>query len=265
MEPTRPTVATEEEISLDRLYRLTVKQYHAIARAGIIDEDEPVELLEGILVIKGCDPPPVIREDGTEEEDDGITLNSIYRLSVGQYHAMARRGILVDGEPVELLEGLLVQKMTKHRPHSLTTLRARRALERVASTWGYVDSQEPVTTSTSEPEPDVLLVRGAAEDYLDRQPGPADAVVVVEVADTSLRHDRGPKKRIYAQAEIPVYWIVNLNARTIEVYTEPSGPVAKPDYARREEYRDGDSVPVLIDGVEVGRINATDVLPPVAP
>src|SRR5438067_871409 len=108
------------------------------------------------------------------EPRDDIPDVPIYRLTVAQYHAMAEHGILTEDDPVELIEGWLVRKMTKHRPHSLCTRRTRRALERILPSDWYVDAQEPVTTANSEPEPDVAVIRGEAEDYPDRQPGAAD-------------------------------------------------------------------------------------------
>jgi hypothetical protein len=83
----------------------------------------------------------------------------------------------------------------------------------------------------------------------------------VEVADSSLRRDRDLKKRIYARAAIPSYWIVNLADRRIEVYTAPSGPGASPDYAERADYAAEDAVPVVIEGREVGRVAVGMVLP----
>src|SRR6266700_204776 len=138
---------------------------------------------------------------------DALPDAPIYRLSVAQYHAMADKCILTDDDPVELLEGLLVCKMTKYRPHTLATGLLRDALREIVAPGCYVDAQEPVTTSDSEPEPDILVVRGTRRDYTDRQPGPDEVVMVVEVADTTLRRDRGVKKRIYAAARLPIYWI----------------------------------------------------------
>src|SRR5436853_5216504 len=94
-------------------------------------------------------PPPPSDVPSTEP---------IYRLSVAQYHAMGEHGILGEDDPVELLEGLLVRKMTKDRPHTLTTGLVRRALERLLPTGWYVESQEPITTVESEPEPDAMIV-----------------------------------------------------------------------------------------------------------
>jgi Uma2 family endonuclease len=185
----------------------------------------------------------------------------IYRLTVEQYHAMARAGILTEDDPVELLEGWLVQKMTKYRPHVIATELLRRALEHLPPSGWYVAIQGPTTTVDSEPEPDLAIVRGDVRDYPDRHPGPTDVALVVEVADSSLREDRGAKKRLYARAGISVYWIVNLIDRRIELYTDPSGPVRKPDYRRERNYGADDMVPVVLNGVEVGSMLVSDLLP----
>jgi Putative restriction endonuclease len=194
-------------------------------------------------------------------EDPAIPTEPIYRLSVAQYHAMARHGILDDDAPVELLEGWLVQKMTKHPPHSIATRRTRRALESLLPAEWYADSQEPITLSHSEPEPDVLVARAEVANDPDRHPGPRDVGLVVEVADSTLRRDRSTKKRVYAGARIPVYWIVNLIDCRIEVYTDPTGPPARPDYREQQNYGPEERIPVVLGGVEIGRLPVRDLLP----
>jgi Uma2 family endonuclease len=79
------------------------------------------------------------------------------------------------------------------------------------------EAQEPITTADSEPDPDVMVVRGARRNYRERHPGPGDVGLVVEVADTTLQRNRGVKLRLYAAAGIPTYWIVNQSERRIEV------------------------------------------------
>jgi Uma2 family endonuclease len=240
------------------LWRLTVDQYHAMATAGILVDGDPVELLEGLLVAKAkrnTDPAAAFAVT------PDLHSSELWRLSVEQYHAMAEAGILVDGDPVELLEGLLVARMTKYPAHRVTTHLVRLALEAIMPDGWFVDSQEPVTTADSEPEPDVSVLRGEVRDYTAHHPGPVDIALVIEVADSSLRQDRVLKKRIYARAGIAVYWIVNLVDRRIEVYTTPSGPGAAPDYVDRRDYGADEAVPVVVDGREVGRIAVSDVLP----
>jgi Uma2 family endonuclease len=112
-----------------------------------------------------------------------------------------------------------------------------------------------------EPEPDVALVRGDRREYVQRHPGPADVALAVEVADTSLARDRGIKKRMYAQAGISVYWIVNLIGRRIEVYTDPDRTSQTPDYRGHHDYEPSDTIPVVLDGVEVGTLSVAALLP----
>ncbi|MGH9937172.1 MAG: Uma2 family endonuclease [Blastocatellia bacterium] len=190
-----------------------------------------------------------------------VPAEPIWRLSVEQYHEMINAGILTDDDPVELLEGWLIPKMPKKPPHRVTKQLTRDALALLLPPGWYVEEQEPITTGDSEPELDIAVIRGAPRDYLERHPGPDEIVLVIEVSDTTLRRDRGLKKRIYARAGIQVYWIINLPENQIEVYTEPTGEVEEPDYQRRQDYFPDDEVPVIIEGREVGRLAPREVLP----
>src|SRR3954469_18476632 len=153
----------------------------------------------------------------------GVPSEPIYRLSVEQYHEIARAGILTRDDRVELLEGWLVAKMTKYPPHVIAAGQTHDALRGLVPNGWYVSKEDPVTTLDSEPEPDLAVIRGTRRDYRDRHPGPQDVALVVEVADASLPRDRTLKKRIYARARFPVYWLANLPEARIEVYTEPTG------------------------------------------
>ena len=146
---------------------------------------------------------------------------------------MIRASILTEDEPVELLEGWLVYKMPKKPVHRLVNQALRETLEGLAPAGWHVNAQEPITTATSEPEPDISVVRGKRHDYKDRHPGPADVGLVVEVSDATLERDQGWKKRLYAQARIAVYWVVNLVDYRIEAYQEPTGPGEEPNYQVR--------------------------------
>ncbi len=103
-----------------------------------------------------------------------------------------------------------------------------------------------------------MVARGTRRDYLVRHPEPADIALVVKVSDTTYQRDRYEKFPAFARAGIPVYWIVNLARRCIEVYTHPSPE----GYATQEDHHAGDTVAVVIDGREVGRIAVDDILPP---
>jgi len=186
---------------------------------------------------------------------------SLWRLSVDQYHEMVRQGILTEDDDVELLDGLLVAKMTKNTAHHVAKLLVQSALAKVIPEGWYVDSQDAITLATSEPEPDVMVVHGQPRDYLEHHPLAGDLALVVEVSDSSLHHDRGFKKAIYAAAAIPVYWIVNLIDRQVEVYTDPTGPADQPDYRQRQELSATEQAPVVIAGREVARIPVSELLP----
>jgi Uma2 family endonuclease len=208
---------------------------------------------------------PILHSDpsATHHSPPIVFAESLLRLSVDQYHAMIDAGIFSDDERVELLEGWLVQKMTKNPPHRIATRLVRVRLDRIVPTGWYVEAQDPITLETSEPEPDVSVIRGDTQDYSDRHPGPGDVAIVVEVADTSIEQDRVLKKRVYARESIPVYWIVDLTTNQIEVYSDPSGPAVDPDYGRRAIYTAADELPVTVGGREVGRLAVRDLLPKV--
>ncbi len=104
------------------------------------------------------------------------------------------------------------------------------------------------------------MVRGSVRDYARRTPCGADVGLVVEVADTSLEDDR-KMALTYSGGSIPVYWIVNLKARQVEVYTLVKRRGTASGYGRPRVFKAGQSVPVVLDGVEVGRIAVADILP----
>uniref|UniRef100_UPI003342DA57 Uma2 family endonuclease n=1 Tax=Prochlorothrix hollandica TaxID=1223 RepID=UPI003342DA57 len=131
----------------------------------------------------------------------------VWRLTLDQYQAMVRSQILTEADALEFLDGFLIPKMIKNPPHRISTQLLRQVLEAWIPEGYYVDSQEPITLATSEPEPDVTVIQGKTTDYRDRHPGGADVLLVVEVADATLARDRGLKQRLYSAAGIPHYWI----------------------------------------------------------
>ena len=156
----------------------------------------------------------------------------------------------------ELLEGEIVAKMPRHPPHQFATEEIFEQLRDLTPPGWYVRQESQITLSTSEPEPDVAVVRGSRRDYRVAHPTANRAALVVEVADSSLRRDRR-KRAIYAAAGIPEYWIVNLPARVLERYTRPAGG----RYADEKILHPGDAVPVTIDGTGVGEVSVAELLP----
>lgn len=119
--------------------------------------------------------------------------------------------------------------------------------------------QDPLTLEGSEPEPDAVIVRGDVREFLAGHPTAAEAQLVIEVADSSLTLDRGVKRQIYAANEVPVYWIVNLLDRVVEVYTQPDRQ--RSDYTHCEVYSAAQSVPVPLAGTFQGEIPVAEFLP----
>jgi Uma2 family endonuclease len=186
---------------------------------------------------------------------------TFWRWSVEKYHEMVRAGILTEDDPVELLDGAIVKKMTKSPLHSTVTGLVHEAVHQYLPKGFFVNSQEPITLAESEPEPDLVIVRGDRLDYLDRHPGPADVILVGEVTDSSLPRDRVYKKSLYAAAGIAVYWIVNLVDRRLEVYSDCTSSVSGADYARSDFYGIEDKVPLVIEGRTVAEIPIREILP----
>jgi Uma2 family endonuclease len=185
----------------------------------------------------------------------------IYRLTVKRYHEMIRAGIIDEDEPVELLEGCLVQKMGRNPLHDGSIQAANRLINRQLPPGWDTRIQSDITTGDSEPEPDIAVVRGDERTYFARHPEPQDIGLLVEAAETSLERDRVDKGRIYARARIACYWIINLIESHVEVYTDPTGSDPNPHYRHREDYGIGSAVPVVLDGQTLGTIPVRELLP----
>jgi Uma2 family endonuclease len=207
-----------------------------------------------------CDRMSTVPTAATQSVTYGLDA-SIARFSVDRYQRMVAADILGKEDKVELLEGDVVLKMPGSPRHDSTIQRVQGQLYRlVPAGWG-IRIKSAVALSDSQPEPDVAVVRGDARNYATRHPGPDDIGLLMEIADASLLRDTADKTRIYARANIPVYWVIDLVHRRIQVYTRPSGPTAAPAYADCQTFQPGDTVPLELDGVNVAAIPAADLLP----
>lgn len=182
-------------------------------------------------------------------------------ITVAQYHVMIHCGALTANDPIELVEGLLVQKMPRNTPHDVSVDLLNELFWKLLPNGLRLRVQSAITLADSEPEPDGAVVLGPAQRYAQNHPGPEDIHIVIEIANSSLEYDRGRKQRIYARAGIAVYWIVNLIDRQVEVYTSPQAALDEPCYASRTDYQEDDSVPVVVRSQEIGRVAVADLLP----
>ena len=181
------------------------------------------------------------------------------RISVARYHEMIEQGYFAENENFELLNGVLVPKMTRHPPHVITTRRCLKQLSRMLPVAWHLRSQEPLTLQRSEPEPDVAVIQGDDEDYAQRHPTLNEIGLVIEVAYSTLAEDRA-KASIYAEAEIPVYWIINLIDRVVEVYTAPKLSGESWSYTEQQLFKENDAIPVNLAGEIIGEVQVSELI-----
>jgi Uma2 family endonuclease len=183
----------------------------------------------------------------------------LYRMTVAQYEAMVASGAFSERDRVHLINGFLVEKTTQPPPHTIADILCGDELDRVIPPGWHVRPAKPVRLpgQATMNEPDRCVVRGSARDYLASDPGPGDIALLVEVADSRLADDRELADKVYGPAGIPVYWIINLVDRQVEVFTSP-GPGG---YSPCAVFAPGQAVPVVIGGQQIGAIAVDDVLP----
>ena len=180
------------------------------------------------------------------------------RLTRADCRALEAAGLL-ESEQYELIDGELVRKMGKSRLHAMVLKALLRWLRR---TFGepFIEHESSIDLSltldaTNEPEPDAIVLRRATAAFPVTNPGPADLVLVVEVAVTTREYDLGAKAAIYAMAGIADYWVLDLRERRIVVHRNPSGA----RYASVTAYAADEMVSPL--GAEAAPVCLRDLLP----
>ena len=178
-----------------------------------------------------------------------------------EYERLVDKGVFEPGDRVELIDGLLLVSEPQSSPHYTAIQLVERVLSRAFGEGWNVRTQAPIALDdASEPEPDVAVVRGGVRDFATAHP--ADPVLVVEVAASSLAFDREHKASLYARAGRPEYWIVNLIDRVLEVRRERVPEPAAPygwDYALVDVLGPADRVSTL--GAPAIQIPVIDLLP----
>ena len=245
------------------VYRFTEEQFRRLKEVGILGTDEPICLEDGLVVLESpAESDPRIRVSPYPLGDDQVSEPlALRRFSQSEYYRMIDVGVLRSGAPLELLEGWIVRKMTLNPPHNVVAGLAYEAISAVLPSGWHCRAGATVSTDTSEPEPDVSIIRGARRDFMTRHPGPTDTALAVEAADSSVRIDRRWKFVLYSRNAIPIYWIVNIPDNRLEVYTDPTGPAPNPEYRQRQDFGPEAEVPLILDGIEVARILVRDLLP----
>lgn len=171
------------------------------------------------------------------------------RFDVDAYYRMAEAGILSPKDRVELIDGEIIEMAPIGSAHGgttdhLTTLVARAVAD------GEVQARVQGSLrldAFNEPQPDLMLLRPRPDFYRTAHPAAADVLLLVEVADSSLAWDRGPKLALYARHGVPEVWIVDLRGRTIDVCRQP-GPAG---YAEQHSVVTGELTPVLVPTLRI--------------
>ncbi|MCS6859570.1 MAG: Uma2 family endonuclease [Abditibacteriales bacterium] len=182
-----------------------------------------------------------------------------FRWTREAYYRLARLG-LFDGRRVELIEGEILEMSPQLPPHTSAVFLAEETLRTVFREGYVVRTQAPLSLGMdSDPEPDVAVVAGCLRDYTQNHP--TSAVLVLEVAEASLALDRGRKARLYAEAGIEDYWIVNLRERQVEVHRRPQ----KKPRQRRAAYTEvtvyGEKDTVTPLAAPHAKVKVADLLP----
>ena len=160
-----------------------------------------------------------------------------YRFDVDEFARMGEAGIFTEDDRVELIDGEIREMTPIGPPHAGTVNRLSELLVTRLAGRANVIVQNPIRLNRhTEPQPDLVVARRREDFYAGRHPEPGDVLLVIEVADSSLRYDRAEKTPRYGRAGIPETWLVDVEAGTVTAYTEP-GPQG---YARQQVRRRGE-------------------------
>lgn len=153
------------------------------------------------------------------ESDSNVTRRL---FTVQEYHRMAEAGILCEDDRVELIHGEILQMSLIGSPHATAVRRLTTLLTYRLGLQVIINVQNPVSISEdSEPKPDIAVLPFRDDYYAGSGVTPKDVLLLIEVSDSTLKYDRNTKLPLYAEADIPEVWIVDVNKRRLEVYRQP--------------------------------------------
>jgi len=177
-----------------------------------------------------------------------------FKFSTEAYHKMGDYGLLPENVRIELLDGEIVEMSPINSPHSGTVNRLQKILEKMLGKTHVISNQNPLHISAfSEPEPDIAVLKWRDDFYFDKHPIPEEVFLLIEVADSSFSKDQEIKMPLYAQAGIQELWIINLQAKNIEVYCMPEGK----KYTQVKVFQPGDSM----EGTLIPSLKFDQILP----
>lgn len=152
-----------------------------------------------------------------------LTAPARHRFTIEDWDRLIELGFFTEDDRVELLDGEIVDMAPIGDRHASCVARLTKLFSDRFGSAAVVWVQNPVRTAgDSEPQPDVVLLAPRDDFYASGRPGPADVLLLVEVADTTVAFDRGPKAALYAAAGVAEYWVVDVGAETVECCLGPS-------------------------------------------
>jgi Uma2 family endonuclease len=146
-----------------------------------------------------------------------------YRFTSAEYHRMAELGILSPDARIELIDGVIIEMSPIGRRHLACVDRLSKLFNSQLGDAVIVRTQSSVVLGDGrEPEPDIALLRFRADFYAEVAETPADVLLIVEVADSSLEYDRRTKAPLYARHGVPELWIADLNRECLLMFRDPT-------------------------------------------
>jgi len=146
---------------------------------------------------------------------------TLAKWTLDEYHQMVESGVL-DDRHVELLQGEIVEMSPEGEFHAYTSSEAAEYLIELLGEMAKVRLDKPITLpDNSEPEPDIAIVQRLGREYLEHHPYAENVFWLIEYADSSLDKDLNFKSQVYAEANIPEYWVVNLPEKHLVVFRQP--------------------------------------------
>ena len=218
-----------------------------------IKPPEPATLPVHPEPVAGWQEPP---ESAAVTPSESLPTREKRKFTAAEYYRMAEVGVLEPDERVELIDGVIVAMPPIGLRHAASVDISNEVLAQMAPGRFILRIQNPLRLSeTMELVPDVMLLRRRADYYATAAPGPADALLVMEVSDSSLAYDREVKIPLYARAGVPQTLIKNLPGDCVESFDQP-GPEG---YARHIIYRRGDKI--RLTSLPDLELAVTDLLP----
>jgi Uma2 family endonuclease len=180
--------------------RFTLDEYHRLIDLGFFNEDDHIELIRGEI----------------------MQLAEVKRFTIDEYHRLADMGFFHEDDRVELIRGEIIQMTPKGKLHTNCCRNLLRELAVLLADRAELQCQDPIVIpSKSEPESDFVILRRRDDNYRNALPNSLDVLLVIEIADSSLKYDQEFKLPLYAEAGISDYWIFNLVENYLETYSEP--------------------------------------------